>query len=155
MSKSTKEVLTQITEVVSRAVALRAVIAKLVAELQVCGLHNRFAVCQLSRVTVCLRRSEIPSVCLVCGVLSQCVHHLVEMHVVERQTLALLVTVVGVELQGDVTSVVAELTVDLQHTARSLRVGISDTPVPVMVHHHRVGGIEHLQSCIRQRIIGI
>ena len=66
------------------------------------------------------------------------------MHVVHRQVLALFVIVVCVELQCDVSSIAVELAVDLQHTASLLRVGIGDTVVFVVVHHHRVGSFENL-----------
>ena len=77
------------------------------------------------------------------------------MHVIYRQVLVLRVAIVGIELQCKVSSVAVELAVDLQHTPSPLRVGICDTIVSVVVHHHRVGSFENLQTFVRQWVVGI
>ena len=130
-----EEALAHVAEVVCRALALGVAVRELVAELQECCFPERFAVGGLCAVVVVLRWREVIAVGLVCGVVAHGIEHLVEVYVVGGKALVVGVGIVGIELHGDVASLVSEFPVILQHCSIGVAGAVAQRGVVAAVYH--------------------
>ena len=65
---------------------------------------------------------------------SRCLYE-IELGIVERDALAVIIRIFGIHTEGDVTSLVAQLAVDLQHTVDIVITRIGDSVSQLTVHH--------------------
>ena len=142
-----------LAEIVGAAVALGVAVSKLIAELQEGSLPEWLTIGQLSRITVILRRSQVVAVGLISRILTLCRLYEIELGIVERDALAVIISIFGIHTEGDVTSLVAQLAVDLQHTVDVVIIRIGDS-VSQLTVHHSLSLIQLLNTFLRKRVFG-
>ena len=130
------------------------VICKLIAKLQICALHYRFAISCLKAIAPFARRSEIVSVCLIGRIVTKFVFNLIEMYIRRRKALAVGIVITDVSTKCNIAPVVAQLTVILQHSTYCLVIRVRDRCVVAVVYNQSV--CSHFgYSCITKRIVNM
>ena len=142
-----------LAEIVGAAVALGVAVSKLIAELQEGSLPEWFTIGQLARIAVILRRSQVIAVGLISRILTlRCLYE-IEFGIVERDALAVIISIFGIHTEGDVTSLVAQLAVHLQHTPDIVIIRIGDS-VSQLTVHHSLSLFQLINTFLRKRVFG-
>ena len=151
-----KDVLRQMAEVVSLAVALVLVIAQLVVCLQVSPLPKRLAVGGAEHIAAVVGRGCVVAGSVVGGVATGLVLDEIEVDVVVRGILVLAVASAGFDAEGYVASMRIQTAVELQHAPRILVAAIGEAGVLVVVDEIWGEGIVDSRYGHRcQRVVGI
>ena len=142
-----------LAEIVGAAVALGVAVSKLIAELQEGSLPEWLTIGQLARIAVILRRSQVIAVGLISRILTlRCLYE-IELGIVERDALAVIIRIFGIHTEGDVTSLVAQLAVHLQHTPDIVIIRIGDS-ISQLTVHHSLSLLQLINTFFRKRVFG-
>ena len=57
------------------------------------------------------------------------------MHIIHRKTLAITLAIVTLETQGDISTIAAQLTVQLQCSIKIFVISITQTTIILSIHH--------------------
>ena len=82
----------------------------------------------------------------------RCLHE-IEFGIVERDALAVIISIFGIHTEGDITPLVAQLAVDLQHTVDIVIIRIGDA-IGQLAVHHSLRLIQLLNTFLRKRVFG-
>ena len=141
-------------QTIGSTIALRKAVLVGIAELQVHLTHDWLAVGHSGAIAPSILRRHTVTVGLFDRVArAKIVHQLEHLREVIAHRLAPALAPVTIQLQGDVTSLVIQTSVELQHTTEVLRFIIADTILLTEVPHEAILLYKFLHRC--QRIVSI
>ena len=128
-----KDILWQMTEVISLAVALVLTITQLVVKLQMGTLPERFAIGGADDIATVIRRCRTIPGGIIGRVLPCLVLHLEEMYLIVGRVLILAVATVSLQTEYDIPSTRVQTAIELKHSPRILVTAIGEAGIQVVV----------------------